>query len=44
MRGTVSGIGARTPIFVVFTLSDGLIVRMVEHLRRNEALEAVGLI
>lgn len=43
MTGATSGIGGQTPLFVVFTLREGLITRMVEHLSRGEALDGTRL-
>ena len=43
MTGAASGIPARFPMCVVFTLRDGLISRMVEYAGRHRALKAVGL-
>jgi SnoaL-like protein len=43
MRGAASGIGGRFRIFVVCTLRDGLISRLVECRTKREALKAVGL-
>ncbi|HEV7585874.1 MAG TPA: nuclear transport factor 2 family protein [Solirubrobacteraceae bacterium] len=46
VRGTGAGSGAdvRVPIGFVFTLGDGLIARVEEHLDPAEALRAVGLV
>jgi ketosteroid isomerase-like protein len=45
VRGTGTGSGAdvRAPIAFVFTLRDGLIMRVEEYLNPSEAVAAVGL-
>jgi SnoaL-like domain len=43
IRGATSGIAGRSPLFVVFTVRDRLISRMVEYVNRGEALKAVRL-
>jgi ketosteroid isomerase-like protein len=45
VRGTGTGSGAdvQVPIALVFTLRDGLIIRVEEYLNPSEALEAAGL-
>jgi hypothetical protein len=45
VRGTGTGSGAdvRVPIAFVFTLRDGLIIRVEEYLDPSDALEAAGL-
>jgi ketosteroid isomerase-like protein len=42
-RGRTSGIEVDTRMFEVYTLRDGLVIRMDEFTDRTEALEAVGL-
>ncbi len=37
------GVGEREQVFIVFTIRDGLIVRMDDYLTRDEALRAVGV-
>jgi hypothetical protein len=43
MKGRSSGATATVSIFSLLKLSDGLIVRADEYLRRDEAIKAVGL-
>jgi hypothetical protein len=41
-RGSGSGVAVSEPVFQLFTLRQGLIVRQEDFLDRSEALEAVG--
>ena len=42
-RGPASGIEVDAPLAQVFTVRDGTIIRLVDYLSNEQALEAVGL-
>ncbi len=42
-RGSGSGVAVSEPVFQLFTLRRGLVVRQEDFLDRSKALEAVGL-
>jgi ketosteroid isomerase-like protein len=42
-RGPASGIELESPVGIVVTIRDGKVVRSMDHLSHDEALEAAGL-
>ena len=42
-RGPASGIELDSPVGLVMTLRDGKVIRSMDYLSHEEALEAVGL-
>jgi hypothetical protein len=42
-QGRISGVPAELPFAAVYTLQDGLVVRLRAYSRLGEALEAAGL-